>query len=147
MEAREIYQALPHRYPMLLVDDIYEVKYGEYVRGVKNVTNNEPWSTGHFPDNPVFPGVLVLESMAQIGGFMFYKEGGDSYLQAYLSKLDEVKFIKKVFPGDQLIVEAELIDQFSNFVKAKCVGKVNGKPVAKAIVTYYFDTKFDTNDK
>ena len=135
----EIYKTLPHRYPMLFVDDIYEEDYGKYVRGIKNVTMNEPWVQGHFPDEPVFPGVLIIETMAQIGGFMFYSEDENLSLKAYLSKVDEVKFIDKVIPGDQLIVEANIIEKFGKFVKVKCGGKVRTKTVAKAVITYYFN--------
>lgn len=139
MYKKIIYETLPHRYPMLFVDDICEIRYGEYVKGIKNVSNNEPWVTGHFPEDPVFPGVLIIETMAQIGGFMFYEETRETSLKAYLSKVDEVKFIKKVVPGEQLVVEATLIERFSRFVKAQCIAKVNGKNVAKAVVTYFFD--------
>lgn len=139
MDKKTIYETLPHRYPMLFVDDIHEIRYGEYVKGVKNVSNNEPWAIGHFPDEPVFPGVLMIETMAQIGGFMFYSENREASLKAYLSKIDEVKFLKKVFPGEQLVVEATLAERFSRFVRVRCTAKVNGKAAAKAIVTYFFD--------
>ncbi len=139
MDKHIIYETLPHRYPMLFVDDIYEIKFGQYVRGVKNVSGNEPWVTGHFPDNPVFPGVLIIETMAQIGGFMFYSEEREASLKAYLSRVDEVKFLQKVFPGEQMIVEAVLVEKFSRFVKAECKASVNGKTAAKAVITYFFD--------
>ena len=139
MTPEEIYKTLPHRFPMLFVDDIYEVDYGKYVKGIKNVSMNEPWVQGHFPDEPVFPGALIIESMAQIGGFMFYSDDEHISLKAYLTKVDEVKFIDKVIPGDQLVVEANIIEKFGKFVKAKCCGKVKGRTVAKAVVTYYFN--------
>ncbi len=139
MDKRIIYDTLPHRYPMLFVDDIYETEFGRYVRGVKNVSCNEPWVTGHFPDSPVFPGVLIIETMAQIGGFLFYSREREASLKAYLSRVDEVKFLQKVFPGDQIIVEAVLVEKFSRYVKAKCTAGVNGKTVAKAVITYFFD--------
>lgn len=139
MKTEEIYNTLPHRYPMLFVDDIYEVIYGKSVRGVKNVTMNEPWVQGHFPDEPVFPGVLIIETMAQIGGFMFYSDDEKVNLKAYLSKIDEVKFLRKVVPGNQLIVEASFLERFGRFVKVKCSAVVEGKVAAKAIVTYFFN--------
>ncbi|HAU86663.1 MAG TPA: 3-hydroxyacyl-[acyl-carrier-protein] dehydratase FabZ [Lachnospiraceae bacterium] len=146
MKKEEIYATLPHRYPMLFVDDIYEIDYGKHVRGVKNVSMNEPWVQGHFPEEPVFPGVLIIETMAQIGGFMFYSEEESKSLKAYLSKIDEVKFLRKVVPGEQLIVEADFISSFSKFAKVKCKGIVNGKAVAKAVVTYCFDEKINLEE-
>ena len=144
MEQREIYGSLPHRYPMLFIDDIYEVRYGEYVKGVKCISRNEPWAQGHFPNEAVFPGVLTIESMAQICGFMFYKKTDDNLnLKAYISKIDEMKFLRQVVPGDQLIVEGEFLEKFSRFVKVKCKATVNGKVVAKGVLTYYFDSDFE----
>ncbi len=140
MEQNKIYEALPHRYPMLFVDDIIEIDYGKYVKGIKNISNNEPWVMGHFPGEPIFPGVLLLETIAQIGGFMFYNENESKNLKAYLSKIEDARFIKKVFPGQQLIVEASFVEKFSRFIKVNCIGRVDNQVVVKAIVTYFFDT-------
>ena len=139
MTKQEIYSTLPHRYPMLFVDDILEVDYGKYVKGIKNVSMNEPWIQGHFPDDPVFPGILTIETMAQIGGFIYYTKDDNKSLKAYLSKVEEVKFLDKVVPGDQLVVEGEMITEFGKFAKVRCKAKVNNKVVAKGFVTYYFD--------
>lgn len=141
MTYTEIYNTLPHRYPMLFVDDICEIEYGKYVKGIKQVSANEPWVQGHFPDEPVFPGVLVIETMAQIGGFMFYTDDERVCLKAYLSKVEEVKFVSKVLPGQQLLVEANIVEQFGKFVKVKCKASVNGKLAAKGLITYYFTEK------
>lgn len=140
MKQSEIYKMLPHRYPMLFVDDIIEIEYGKYVKGVKNVSNNEPWATGHFPEEPVFPGVLLLETLAQIGGFMFYNKDESKSLKAYLSKIEDARFIQKVIPGQQIVVEAKFLEKFSRFAKLSCVGKVNEKIVVKAIVIYFFES-------
>lgn len=142
MDKKEIYNSLPHRYPMLFVDDILEVKYGKYVKGIKNVSMNEPWVQGHFPDEPVFPGVLTIETMAQICGFIYYTESAEAmFLKAYLSKVEEVKFIKKIYPGDKIVVEGFVLLEFNKFTKVKCIAKVDGKIVAKAIITYYFNER------
>lgn len=142
MDYSKILETLPHRYPMLFVDDIQQIDFGKYVRGVKCISVNEPWAQGHFPDEPVFPGVLLIETMAQIGGFMFYSDNERS-LKAYLSKIEDVKFLKKIRPGDQVIVEAEFVQKVSKFVRVKCKAKVDGKIAAKGIITYYFDTNFE----
>lgn len=141
MTKQEIYSTLPHRYPMLFVDDILEVDYGKNVKGVKNVSMNEPWTQGHFPDDPVFPGVLTIETMAQIGGFIYYTKEDNKSLKAYLSKVEEVKFLGKVVPGDQLVVEGKMITEFGNFAKVRCIAKVNSKVVAKGLITYYFEER------
>lgn len=134
MEIKEIMDKLNHRYPFLLVDRVIERKLNEKVIGYKNITFNEPHFNGHFPGNPIFPGVLIIESMAQIGGLMFSeKEKG------YLVAVDSAKFIKFVVPGDKLITEANLIKIIGNYAKISVEGTVNGKIVAKAEVTYYFD--------
>lgn len=102
---------------------------------------NEPWTKGHFPDNPVFPGVLIIETMAQIGGFIYYTKDDNKSLKTYLSKVEEVKFLGKVVPGDQLVVEGEVIIEFGNFARANCKAKVNNKVVAKGLITYYFEER------
>lgn len=134
MEIKEIMAKLNHRYPFLLVDRILEVEPDHRIKGYKNITFNEPCFKGHFPGNPIFPGVLIIESMAQIGGLMFSeKEKG------YLVGVDKTKFIQFVRPGDQLITEATMIKKFGNYVKVDLNGSVKNKLVAKAEVTYYFD--------
>lgn len=142
MDKKEIYSTLPHRYPMLFVDDILEVDYGKYVKGIKNVSINEPWVQGHFPDEPVFPGVLTIETMAQICGFIYYTvDDTNMSLKAYLSKVEEVKFLRKILPGDQIVVEGEILAEFGKFSKVRCTAKVNNKVASKAIVTYYFSER------
>lgn len=104
-----IRQLLPHRYPMLLVDKVIEIK-GKYIVAVKNITANEPFFQGHFPSEPVMPGVLIIEAMAQVGGLLVLQGMSDigSY-STYFLKIDDVKFRQKVIPGDTLIFRAELI--------------------------------------
>lgn len=140
MDREVILNILPHRYPFLFVDDIFEVEYKKRVVGIKNVSFNEPWVLGHFPEEPVFPGVLLIETMAQIGGFIFYDEEKKEKFMSYLSKVDNAKFIGKVTPGHTVVVEARLENLFGNFAKVNAVAKVNNKKVAEAKITYFFQT-------
>ena len=110
MSNNDIRNYLPHRYPFLLIDKILDFKKHDFLRAQKNVSNNEPCFQGHFPDYPVFPGVLILEAMAQAGGILVLNTVPDpeNYL-TYFMKIDKVKFKQKVLPGDTLIFEMELI--------------------------------------
>lgn len=130
----EIYKMLPHRYPFLMVDKILSVEPEKKVVGLKNVTVNEPFFQGHFPDEPIMPGVMITETMSQIGGFVFDIKNK----RGYVVGIDKAKFIKPVIPGDTLIVEATLITQLDNMGKVKAVAKVDGVQVACAEITYSF---------
>jgi len=100
---------LPHRYPMLLVDRIVELEPMRFVRGYKNITFNEPIFTGHFPGNPVFPGVLQIEAMAQMGGSVVLRPGEFSRRIPYLVGIDKAKFRRPVIPGDRLDMEIRML--------------------------------------
>ncbi len=107
---QDIIKLLPHRYPFLFVDRITELEPGERVVGIKNVTGNEPFFQGHFPGNPIMPGVLIIEAMAQVGGVLarlsVYKEAEQAGGEAiYFMSLDKVKFRRPVVPGDQIRFE------------------------------------------
>jgi beta-hydroxyacyl-ACP dehydratase FabZ len=128
----EIMRLLPHRYPFLLVDRIVSmsegpVAAGSKVTGLKNVSVNEPFFQGHFPGNPVMPGVLILECMAQVAGCLFFAgvEEPEKTLM-YLSGVDKARFRRPVFPGDQLIVVAEIVQVRSNIVRIKAEARVEG---------------------
>jgi beta-hydroxyacyl-ACP dehydratase FabZ len=134
----EILRLLPHRYPFLLVDRILEmtpgpVVVGSKVKGLKNVSVNEPFFQGHFPGNPVMPGVLVLECMAQVGGCLFFAGEADPEKKLmYLSGVDKARFRRPVFPGDQLIVVAEIVHVRSKLVRMKAEARVDGALCAEA---------------
>lgn len=129
----DIEKMLPHRYPFLLVDKIMEIKE-ESIIGVKNVTMNEPMFQGHFPGNPVFPGVLQIEAMAQVGGIFALDKVEDPHLYStYFMKIDNVKFKQKVLPGDTLVFELKLISPIRRgLVNMGGVAYVNGKAVMEA---------------
>jgi len=128
----EIMRLLPHRYPFLLVDRILSmtsgpVVAGSKVTGLKNVSVNEPFFQGHFPENPVMPGVLILECMAQVAGCLFFAgEAEPEKKLMYLSGVDKARFRRPVFPGDQLVVVAEITQVRSSLVRMKAEARVEG---------------------
>ncbi|HEX7616546.1 MAG TPA: 3-hydroxyacyl-ACP dehydratase FabZ [Thermoanaerobaculia bacterium] len=134
----EIMRLLPHRYPFLLVDRILEmspgpVVPGSKVTGLKNVSVNEPFFQGHFPGNPVMPGVIILECMAQVAGCLFFaNEPAPETKLMYLSGVDKARFRRPVFPGDQLVVVAEIVQVRSNLVRMRSEARVDGALCAEA---------------
>ncbi|MGH2575099.1 MAG: bifunctional UDP-3-O-[3-hydroxymyristoyl] N-acetylglucosamine deacetylase/3-hydroxyacyl-ACP dehydratase, partial [Ignavibacteria bacterium] len=131
-----IKKMLPHRYPFLLVDKIIELEPGKRIVGVKNVTVNEPYFQGHFPQKPIMPGVLIVEAMAQTGGVLLLSLL-DSYegKLAYFTSIDKAKFRKTIMPGDQLIMEVLVLDKKKNIYKLKgraFKNKLNGELAAEA---------------
>ena len=134
IDVREIMQIMPHRYPFLLVDRIESLKEGEEIVGIKNVTINEPFFAGHFPGNPIMPGVLIIEAMAQVGGVLaFYsspKEWAGSLV--YFMGIDKVRFRKPVVPGDQLRLKLSTIRQKQRVFKMRGEAYVEDTLVAEA---------------
>ena len=120
MDIQEISAILPHRYPFLLVDRIISFDPGKKIVGLKNVTINEPFFQGHFPNHPIMPGVLIIESMAQIGGVLAYKsaKGSEGKLVFFLG-IDKAKFRQPVYPGDQLRIEVEVLRERPPYWKLK----------------------------
>lgn len=119
---KEIAQILPHRYPFLLVDKVIEFEKWKRIVGIKNVTINEPFFIGHFPENPVMPGVLMVEAMAQVGGILVLKSNEEyGKKDVYFAAIKEAKFKKIVTAGDQLRIEIELVGNKRNlyFFKGK----------------------------
>jgi len=133
-DIKSIMQNLPHRYPFLLVDRVVEFVKNERITALKNVTINEPFFQGHFPDTPIMPGVLIVEAMGQAGGVLVTlslppeKQGKLIYFMGF----DDVRFRKPVVPGDQLFLELEMLKLRSKVVKMAGVAKVDGKIVAEA---------------
>lgn len=133
----DIMSFLPHRYPFLLVDRILEIEDGKRIVGLKNVTINEPFFQGHFPGAPVMPGVLIIESMAQVAGVMIYRDMPDKERKLiYFTTIENAKFRRPVLPGDQLRIEMQLLNRRTNFGKMNGLATVEGKVVAEATVTF-----------
>ena len=136
MSIQEIKEIIPHRYPMLLVDRIEELEEGKRVVAKKNVTINEPFFQGHFPYEPVMPGVLIVEAMAQAGAVALLSLPDFRGKTAYFGGLDKAKFRKKVTPGDTLILEVEILKVKSAAGIGKGIAYVDGKKVAEAELTF-----------
>lgn len=138
MEVTEIQKYLPHRYPFLLVDRIIEFEADKRIVGIKNVTINEAFFTGHFPVTPVFPGVLIVEALAQASGILAFKsrnrtlEDGFVY---YLAGTDKTKFKRSVVPGDQLRLEVEIINLRSHWMNASGKAFVEDQLVCSSLLT------------
>jgi 3-hydroxyacyl-[acyl-carrier-protein] dehydratase len=134
LDIQEIRDILPHRYPMLLVDSILELEE-ERIVGIKNVTVNEPFFVGHFPEFPVMPGVLVVEAMAQVAGVLVLKSIPDRKNKlVLLASIEEAKFRRPVRPGDQLRIEMKVTRRKAAIAKMHGQATVNGVVVAEAIL-------------
>jgi 3-hydroxyacyl-[acyl-carrier-protein] dehydratase len=135
MEIRAILEHLPHRYPFLLVDRVLEMEVGKRILALKNVTINEPFFMGHFPGNPVMPGVLIIEALAQAAGILSFKtmqRQPDGKSVIYFAAIDGARFKKPVLPGDQLLLEVDLQRLVRGVGKFDCRAKVEGAVVAEA---------------
>lgn len=134
LENIDIRGILPHRYPMLLVDRILELEQ-ERIVGMKNVTANEPFFMGHFPEYPVMPGVLIVEAMAQVGGVLVLRSVPDRKSKLVLfASIEEARFRRPVLPGDTLIIECKTLKRRETVVKMQGTATVNGQVVAEGIV-------------
>ena len=131
-DIQKILELLPHRYPFLLVDKIIEIDGDNSAIGIKNVTMNEPHFTGHFPGQPVMPGVLIIEGMAQAAGAICMMAGGIEADVVYFMTIDNARFRKPVVPGDVLELHVKKTKQRDNIWKFHCEGIVDGKKVAEA---------------
>jgi 3-hydroxyacyl-[acyl-carrier-protein] dehydratase len=136
MEIREIMRHIPHRYPFILVDRILELEPGRRIVGLKNVSANEPFFSGHFPGHPIMPGVLIVEAMAQVGGVLASLLPGAEGKLAYLASIDRYRFRRPVMPGDQLITEVVVIRIRERVGKMRVSGRVDGEVVADGVLTY-----------
>ncbi len=129
----DIMQVLPHRYPFLLVDRILEVEEGKRIVGIKNVTINEPFFQGHFPGHPIMPGVLIIESMAQVGGMLLMRTIDDPKSKVvYFMSLDNIKFRRPVKPGDQLRIELDVVQMRGSTCRMRGVARVEGDVATEA---------------
>jgi beta-hydroxyacyl-ACP dehydratase FabZ len=131
---KEIQEVLPHRYPFLLVDRILELELGRRVVGIKNVSINEPFFAGHFPGHPIMPGVLVIEAMAQVGGYLLMKSlnARAEKKVMYFTGIDKARFRRPVVPGDQLRFEVTVLQQRRLVCRMLGEASVDGKRVAEA---------------
>lgn len=135
LEIDDILRYLPHRYPFLMVDRIIEIDGDESAIGIKNVTFNEPHFTGHFPGNPVMPGVLIIEAMAQTAGaIVLHKMGAKETALVFFMTIDNAKFRKPVVPGDRLEIHVRKQKQRGGIFKFGCQAIVDGAKVAEAEV-------------
>ncbi|NNJ95004.1 MAG: 3-hydroxyacyl-ACP dehydratase FabZ [Halobacteria archaeon] len=135
MDINDILQHLPHRYPFLLIDRVTEFNAGQSLVGYKNVTYNEPFFQGHFPERPIMPGVLILEAMAQATGLLAFKtveRGAKRDSLYFLVGMDKARFKRPVEPGDQLILRAELLRERRGIWIFDCEASVDGRQAASA---------------
>ena len=130
LENKDIQKILPHRYPFLLVDRVIEIEDGKRAVGIKNVTINEPFFQGHFPQNPIMPGVLIVEALAQVGAVMLLSMPENKGKLGVFTGIDSMKFRRQVVPGDTLRLEAELLMYRHGMGKAKVSATVDGKVAA-----------------
>lgn len=131
MDIKGILATLPHRYPFLMVDRILELVPGERAVGIKNVTMNEPHFMGHWPENPVMPGVLILEAMAQTAGVALLTRHGAPGKQAFFGGLERVRFRQMVTPGDQLVITAEVMKWKGMMGRVHIVARVGEQVVCE----------------
>ncbi|MCA9243870.1 MAG: UDP-3-O-[3-hydroxymyristoyl] N-acetylglucosamine deacetylase [Phycisphaerales bacterium] len=136
MDARSVLRVLPHRYPMLLVDRVIEMEGDRRAVGIKNVTINEPFFQGHYPLQPIMPGVLLIEAMAQLGGLLLAQKLEHTGKVAVLLSLDKVKFRRAVTPGDQVVLEAVARRVKSRYGEVACRSIVSGEIVAEADIRF-----------
>ncbi|MBR0573732.1 MULTISPECIES: 3-hydroxyacyl-ACP dehydratase FabZ [Pasteurellaceae] len=133
IETTEIMELLPHRYPFLLVDRVIDFEEGKWIKAIKNVTANEPCFTGHFPKQPIFPGVLIMESLAQAMGILAFKthqlEGGEIF---YFAGINNARFKKPVLPGDQMKLQVNILKEMRGVIRFTGTVTVEGKTVCEA---------------
>ncbi|MBT0960169.1 3-hydroxyacyl-ACP dehydratase FabZ [Denitromonas iodatirespirans] len=144
LDINEIVKYLPHRYPFLLVDRVLELEENKRVVAIKNVTVNEPFFPGHFPNHPVMPGVLIVEAMAQAAAVLSFKSMGimpDENSLVLFAGIDNVRFKRPVTPGDQLVMEVEIVNSKRNIYKYHGVARVDGQVAAEADLMCALKTK------
>ncbi|MGB9839696.1 3-hydroxyacyl-ACP dehydratase FabZ [Thermovenabulum sp.] len=136
MDIMQILQTLPHKYPFLLVDKILEIEPEKYAKGLKNVTFNEPFFQGHFPGNPIMPGVLIVEALAQVGACALLCSEKYRGKLILFAGIDRMRFKRRVLPGDTLILEVSIIKIKGNIGKGKAVAYVADEIAAEGELTF-----------
>ena len=136
LDIRQIMQILPHRYPLLLIDRILELDPQKRVVGYKNITANEPYFVGHFPGNPLMPGVYMVEALAQLGGTAILAPGDFALRTPYLVSIEKAKFRRPVIPGDQLMMEVDVVKTRKNIGWCTAVAKVDGVVACSAELAF-----------
>lgn len=141
LDINEIKEIIPHRYPFLLVDRIIEIEEGKRAVGHKNVTANEEFFNGHFPDYPVMPGVLIVEALAQVGAVAMLKKEENKGRLAFFAGIDNCRFKRQVKPGDQLQLEVEITRLRGSLGKGKGIAKVDGELVCETEIMFALGEK------
>jgi len=136
LDAQKIKEIIPHRYPFLLVDKVTEMEEGKRVVGLKNVTINEPFFQGHFPEYPVMPGVLILEALAQVGAIAVLDMEQNKGKIGFLAGVDKCRFKRQVQPGDQLRLEVEILRMKGPIGKGKGIATIDGEVACEAEITF-----------
>ncbi|CAL4321675.1 3-hydroxyacyl-[acyl-carrier-protein] dehydrataseFabZ [Buchnera aphidicola (Protaphis terricola)] len=139
LDIKEILRILPHRYPMLLIDKIIKFKVFDYLKALKNCSINEPFFQGHFLEEPIFPGVLLIESMTQAAAILIYVSTGILRINQlyYFIGIENARFKKNVIPGDQIIITVIYLKTQKNLVKFKVFAMVNNQKICYATILFY----------
>ncbi len=140
----KILTVLPQRYPFIMIDRVLDYVPGERITALKNVSAGDPWLPGHVPEDPVMPGVLIIEAMCQAAGILYNLSGRKR--ARYLAGLDKVRFRKKVIPGDQLVISASVVKEKLNIIKIEATATVEGALVAEAHIMVSIGDQNDTSD-
>ncbi|PTR47667.1 3-hydroxyacyl-ACP dehydratase FabZ [Geobacillus thermodenitrificans] len=141
LNIQQIQAIIPHRYPFLLVDRILEIEEGKRAVGIKNVSANESFFAGHFPEYPVMPGVLIVEALAQVGAVVLLQSEENRGRLAFFAGIDNCRFKKQVQPGDQLRLEVEILRARGSIGKGKGVATVNGELVCETELMFALGDK------